>query len=36
MKSIKLSSVAVAIVMSVSALSAVSAFAQVTVGGAPM
>jgi uncharacterized surface protein with fasciclin (FAS1) repeats len=36
MKSIKLSSIAVAIVMSASALSAVSAFAQVTVGGAPM
>ena len=36
MKSIKLSSIAVALVMSASALSAVSAFAQVTVGGAPM
>lgn len=36
MKSKKLSSVVVAVVMSVSALSAVSAFAQVTVGGAPM
>ena len=34
--SIKLSTLVVAAVMSVSALSAASAFAQVTVGGAPM
>ena len=36
MKSFKLSSLVVAAVMSVAALSAGSAFAQVTVGGAPM
>jgi hypothetical protein len=36
MKSIKRAPLAVALVMSVSALSAASAFAQVSVGGAPM
>ena len=36
MKTFKLSTLVVAAVMSASALSAASAFAQVTVGGAPM